>query len=480
VRQFLTESVVLALTGAAAGLLLASWLLGALPALAPPTPFPLNFDFRIDLRLLLFTAACVMVTLVTFGLVPLGYALRVSLVESISGSRTAGRIRRSFLRNALVTGQVALCVVLAGGAVVLARALGDANEIYPGYDTSRPLALIWANSGYRAASKPEHRLFAEAADRIAAIGGVEAVTYARHLPLVESGGGATLSVIPEGAPPDAAPPRVYFNLVGPKFFEVTGARMISGRIFADSDHHRGAPAAIINAEAARRFWPGQNPLGKTLRTDKEVYQVVGVAADGRIGSLHETPAPAVYLPASRMQWGETILIARTKPDPAAMVKELARAAARTNDLRVYQSATLRTVLKQALYLDWIPAVLGGFLAIIGLLLAAGGLYGAVSYSTQRRFSEFGLRMAVGARAGQVAALVLRHAALLCAVGVAAGVGLFIAAYHYYGAVLLRGRPMDPIAICIGAVITITAVAAGAVLPALRAARLDPVEVLRAE
>ncbi len=477
VRQFLTESAVLAFAGAAAGLLLSAWLLSVVPALAPPSSVPLNFDFRIDIRVLLFTAACVGLTLVVFSLAPLAYALRVSLVESISGARAANRTPRSWIRYALVASQVALSVVLVGGAVVLVRALGDAKEIYPGYDTSRPLALVY---GYRTADKADDLVFREAADRIAAVPGVEAVTYARHLPLVGSGSGAALSVTPEGAAPDTAPPRVYFNLVGPKFFEVTGARMSSGRIFADSDHHGGAPVAIVNAEAARRFWPRQNPLGKILRTKTAAFQVVGVAADGRIGGLHENPAPVIYLPASQMRWGETILIARTKPDPAVILKRLARAAASTNELRVYQTSTLRTLMKQALYQDWIPTVLGGFLAVIGLLLAAGGLYGAVSYATERRRGEFGVRMAVGARAAGIAGLVLRQAALLCAAGVPAGVGLFIAAYRYYGAPLMRDRPLDPLAIAGGAVIAISAVLTGAVLPALRASRLDPLVVLRTE
>jgi len=378
------------------------------------------------------------------------------------------------------TAKTGFTIVLVGGAVVLFRAFGEAQEIYPGYDTSRPLALVWAYPVRDQGSTPEHVIYAEAADRMAAVGGVEAVTYARHMPLVESGSGAAISVIPEGAPPDAAPPRVYFNIVGPQFFEVAGIRMISGRIFAGSDHHGGSPVAIISAEAARRFWPGQNPLGKTLRTGRKAYQVVGVAADGRISHLHETPAPVLYFPASQMQFGETILIARTKADPAGVIKELARAATATNSLRSYQSMTLRSVLKEALYEDWIPTVLGGFLAIVGLLLAAGGLYGAVSYATERRLSEFGVRMAVGARASQVAGLVLRQAALLCVAGVPVGVGLFVAIYHYEAAALVQNRPMDPIAISAATAITITVVLAGALLPAIRAARLDPIEVLRAE
>jgi putative ABC transport system permease protein len=207
---------------------------------------------------------------------------------------------------------------------------------------------------------------------------------------------------------------------------------------------------------------------------------VGIAADGRIAGIHEQPAPVLYLPASRMRWGETILIAQTNVDPASIVKELAKAAGQSGSLRVYESSTLRSLVKAAMYGDWIPTVLGGALAAIGLLLAAGGLYGAVSYATERRLSEFGVRMALGARASQVAVLVVRQAVLLCAAGVPIGIILFVATYRYLGETLLRGRPMDLTALAAGVLIAVAVVLAGAVLPALKAARLDPVEVLRAE
>jgi putative ABC transport system permease protein len=250
VRQFLTESMVLTLAGAAAGVLLASWLLSVVPLFAPPSAVPVKLRFP-DGPAPVAVPGSLRRRYPGNLRAPLGYALRVSLVEALSGSRTTSRTRRPFLRHALVAGQVALCVVLVGGALVLARALGEARQIYPGFEPSRPLALVSANSGANRESKPEYLLFDEAAGRMAAVGGVEAVTYARHLPLMDSGSSATLSVTPEGAPPDAPPPQVYFNLVGPKFFEVTGVRMVSGRVFADSDHHGGAPVAIINAAAAR-------------------------------------------------------------------------------------------------------------------------------------------------------------------------------------------------------------------------------------
>jgi putative ABC transport system permease protein len=479
-RQFLTESSILVLAGGAAGFLLAIWILSAVPNLAPPAPFPMNFDFRIDTRLLLFTAVCAVATLTAFGLAPLAYSLRVSLLESIAGARTAGRGPRSYGRTALVTTQIALSVVLVAGAVVLQEALAAARDIYPGFDTTRPLALVWAFPTGKL-TKSENALYAETAARISDVPGVESVTWARHLPLVGSGAGATMSVVPQGAPPDAPPPRIYFNLVGPNFFEVTGARLVSGRAFVQADHGSSAPpAAILNAEAARRFWPGQDPIGKLIRVDKEAYQVTGITADGRIGGLHEQPAPAIYLPSVRKDFGETIFIARTKADPATIVRAAARVAAQTPGIRVYDAITLRTLMTQALHGDWAPTVLGGSLALIGLLLAAGGLYGAISYATERRLPEFGVRMAVGAQTGQIATLVLRHAALLCLVGIPIGASLFLAAYRYNAAVLVENRPLNPLALISGALITAGVVLVGAILPALRAARLDPIEVLRGE
>jgi hypothetical protein len=248
--------------------------------------------------------------------------------------------------------EIGVRLALGAGRVALLRALAEARDIYPGYDTSRPLALVFASTYGNGNKRAETAIYDEAVSRMLSAGGVETVTYARHLPLVDSGSGAYLSVVPEGSAADAVPPRIYFNLVGPRFFETLGVRMTSGRTFAVSDHHGGAPAAIVNAEAARRFWLGQNALGKTVRIRDRQYEIVGVATNGRIASLYETPAPAIFLPASRIDWGETILIARTKSDPAAVLKEIAKAAGRTTGLRVYMSTTLRTLVKDALYSDW--------------------------------------------------------------------------------------------------------------------------------
>jgi putative ABC transport system permease protein len=477
-HQFLAESAVLALVGAGAGLLLGRWLMSLAPFLAPPTDVPFSFDLRMDYRLLAFTAAATLTTLAVFSLAPLQYSLRLSLLDALTGGRTVGRSGWSVTRDAFVVAQVALSVVVMAGAAVMLRAFQDATTIYPGYDVSRPLALVWANT--LRSGKPEIVAYSEAADRMLAVPGAEAVTFARHLPMVGSGAGASMSVSPQGAAPGAVPHRVYFNLVGPRFFEVTGARILLGRAFTDADHRAGTPAAIVSAEAARRFWPGQGALGKTLRARDGVYEVVGVAADGPLRSLHDEPAPALFLPAARVQWGETIFIVSTHGDPASILKELTKAGEQDSALRIYQSMTLRALMRQALYSDWMPAMLGGALALLGLLLAAGGLYGAVSHATERRVSEFGVRLAVGAQPRQIAGLVIRQGAWLCLFGLPAGAGIFLAVHQHYGEALLRNPRLDPACLVAAIAITAAVVLAACLVPALRAARLDPLEVLRAE
>ncbi|MBI4907624.1 MAG: ABC transporter permease [Acidobacteria bacterium] len=476
--QFFSESAVLAVAGSVAGLLLGRWLMLLAPLLAPPTTIPVSFDLRLDVRLLGFTAAAALLTLLIFGFAPLAYSLRVSLLDALSGARVAGRSRHSRSSQIFVAAQVALSVVVVAGAVVASQSLREAGNIYPGYDSTRPLALVWAHK--QAAGKSEPIIYSEAARRIQAVAGVESVTFARHFGLVGTGSGATLSAIPEGMSPGAPPPRVYFNLVGPRFFELTGARMLRGRAFTDADHAGNAPAMIINAEAAARFWPMQDAIGKSVRIRDNLYQVTGIAVDGRISSLYEAVAPALYLPASRMQWGETIFIAATKTDPAQVLKEIAKATGQDGDLRVYQSMTLRTLMKQALYLDWLPTVLGGLLAIVALLLAGGGLYGAMSHSTQRRLPEFGVRMAVGASPRHIASLVIREGAAICLAGVPIGVAAFVAIYTYTGATMMHGRPLDPKGLVAGVIVTVVTVLSAALAPALRAAHVDASEVLRSE
>jgi len=181
-----------------------------------------------------------------------------------------------------------------------------------------------------------------------------------------------------------------------------------------------------------------------------------------------------------MQWGETIFIASTRGDPASLLKQLSKAAGQTGDLTIYQSMTLRTLMRGALYSDWIPAALGGGLAVVGLLLAAGGLYGAVSYSTQQRVREFGVRLAIGARPRQIAGLVIGQGALICLLGAPFGAGLFVAVYRYYGAAWFENKPLDAAGLLTGLAVTVAAVLVGALSPALRAAHTDPCEVLRSE
>lgn len=481
-RQFLLESSTLAAAGAGCGLLLARWLLAIIPALSPPSPFPITLDMRFDHRLLLFTTAASVMAVVLFGVAPILYSLRTQVAAAIGASdRGAIGTPRAWLRGALVTTQIAISIVLVGGAAVLLGQLAEARKIYTGLDSARPMVL--AHAGIEQSGTDMIQPFQSAADRLAAIPGVAAVTYARHVPLWASGSGASVSVLPGGASADAVPMRVGFNLTGPRYFETVGAKILRGRSFSDAECRTGTRSAILNATGAARFFGNEDPIGKLVRLAREngqAYQVVGIVADDRNSSIHETPKPYVYFPFAAMRWGEATMLTVTNGSAGPVLKDVTRAIQSTGELRVEDATTLETHLSDALYQDWMPTVLGTALASIGLILAAGGLYGAVSYAANRRRREFGVRLAMGARAGQIGALVLRQAILLCAFGVSLGGAAFALAWRHFGPTLLGGKPLDLAALGMAGVVTIAVVLAGALLPVIRAARVDPVEVLRSE
>jgi len=473
-KQLLVESVVLAAAGLGCGLLLADWILSAAPALAPPSPYPLLVDLRLDGRMFGFAIASTLATVVVFGIAPLAHVLRTSVSEALLTARAVGPTR-SFTRAAFVCAQLAMSVFLVAGAACLARTLFDSRGIYAGFDPHKRMAIISAAVQKRGA---ESEVFAKAAQRIESLPGVEAVTYARHLPLWGSGSGASLEATPIASPMGAT--QVYFDLVGPRYFETVGARLSRGRTFTDSDHRSAAAVAILNETAARRFWPAQDALGKTLRIGGAVYEVVGVAADGRVSDLHEDAKSAVFLPASRMEWGETMFLITARSDPGPLMKGISRAVTQTGEMDIEESGTLDALMTGELWKDWAPTVLGVALAAIGVLLAAGGLYGAIAFATERRFSEFGIRIAMGASRSHVRWIVVRRALLLCAVGSPLGALAFRVAWRYLAPLLARGRGFDFVPVGIGIAVAAAIAVTGALLPASRAARVDPVAALRAE
>jgi predicted permease len=481
------ECALLAAAGCTAGLLLALWIVGAIPALVPPVGLPIAVDLRLDSRVLLFTLAVAAVAVPVFGLLPALVAARGGVAPALRGvARDDRRRMRCSLRDVLVVGQIAVSVVLLVGAILVVRALGIARTIDPGFER-RPMLLLTvvpSINGYTGAQSKAY--LEDLVARAAALPGVERVSLARRMPLSADGGGATEDVTIPGYDAGAGEgtAKVPFNVVGLHFFETLGTRLLRGRDFEPGD--RGGPGVVIvNEEMARRFWPRGPVIGQPLKAgpagSARPYQVVGVVQNVRWSALNEPVTPQLYFFHGQRPAGEATLVIRTAGDEAAVVPAL-RAILRELDptMPTLQLVTLRQHLRYALAGEEAVSVFGASLGIAGLLLAAIGLYGVISYFVSRRAHELGMRLALGATPGLVMRLVLSRGLSLAVVGAGTGLVAALAAARLLRRALYGLSPVDPISLLVVATTVVSITLVASFVPARRAAHLDPVQTLRAE
>jgi len=402
VRQFLTESFVLAALAMIAGILIAYGLMQIVPALMPPGPITVSPDLRLDQRVLSVTFLASMITLFLFGLVPALQSSRQQIVPGLKGEEARIGERRGFLslRNILVVCQMALCVALIVGAGLVVRSFLYSQAISPGFDTEQDM-LIALVARSRSEQTPRPALYADVAEEIESLPGVRRVTWARRIALSGSGGGATRLV----QFPEQEPVSVKYNQVAPDYFEVMGTRILRGRPFSGADRSGAAPVAMVNETMAAWFWPDQDPLGQNVRVGDEDHEIVAIVEDGKINSLHEDPEPFLYF-----SYAVAGSVRQALRDREASVSNLSL-------------LTLDEHMRQALYADRLPAQIGGALGALGVLLAAIGLFGVISRLVNQRQREFGIRMALGARRASVLKLVLSQGLKLSLVGIAIGIGL---------------------------------------------------------
>jgi predicted permease len=484
VRQLLTESIALALLGGGAGLLVAGWAL----ALAERLPLPggasfATFSPALDPKAFAFAFLLSVATGLTFGLLPALQASRTSVGAALKDADAFGR-RRSFLRSALVVAQVSLCLVLLVGAGLLGRSLQRALATDLGFEP-RGLVLASVNPGLQRYEPARAETFLrELPRRIAATPGVRGVSWVSLVPL--SGGQAVETFKIDGRPTTSGRnPEAEVNVLGGGFFRVMGIPIVSGREFDDDVDRAGGDAVVmINEAMAKKYWPGQNPLGARIDIGGP-HTVVGVCRDFRTGSFSETPVPQIYAPLSQMaaQAGlsSLTLVARVASpaiDPSAAV----RAEVRRLDasMPVYGLRRFETEIAGQLLAQRLGSALLGLFGVLSLVLAAIGIYAVVSYSVARRTREIGIRMALGARATDVSALVLSQNAFPIAAGLTLGLALGAAAARLLREFLYGVSPLDiptfaAVSLLLGACGT-----AAAWLPARRAARVDPMAALRSD
>jgi len=484
--QLLVEGLLLAGLGAVGGALLAVWGADLLAAAVPPEfAIPMGAATSVlDARTLAFCAGAAIASTLLFGLAPALRAGRVDVQASLKGAAADPGHRRLGLRDSLVMAQIALTLVLLVGAGLTARTLAREAAVDPGFDPRGKLeaSVDLARQGLDPARGAA--FYAELLRRAATIPGVRSAALARTIPVQSSGMRTTIES--DGYKPAAGEnPAADLNVVTPGFFRVLGTRLVAGRDFDARDTEKSPAVAIVSESMARKFWPGRNPIGRrilNLGPPGVGGEVIGVVRDLRVRSLRREPDPTVYVPAAQFYMPRmTILLEASQGDAAALQKPLAAMVAELDPgLPLFHVRTLTEKLRLALGQGRLLAWLVGAFAGLALLLAATGLYGAVSFATQMRTREFGIRLALGAKRGDVRGLVLGHTARLAAAGAAAGLAIAVLTGRLVAALLYGVSPLDPVSYTAALAVLGAAVFAASALPARRATRVDPMTALRSE
>jgi predicted permease len=482
--QVLTESLMLGASGGLLGLLLAVWGKRALLALCSErVPLPRGEQARFDGAVLGFTLLVSLLCAVAFGLAPALLASKVNLTNGLKeGGRGMGRAGRGWSRDVLIVAEVCLSLVLLAGAGLMIRTVAGLVQVNPGFNPERVLTVRLPLPAFRVPDGKKRPIYySEILQHVQAVPGVHAAALVSALPL--SGWSVTMSLDrPLVGRNGERHEFIAFRAVSPAYFRVMGIPMLMGRPFGESDAAGAPNVAIVNQAMAREFWPGENAVGKTVETDGSRL-IVGVAGDVRHSSLATDPEPELYLPFLQgIGVAQSVLVVQTAPpDPTSLLGAVQRSIRQTSvDQPIQDAATLRKVVSESYSEPRFYMELLSVFAALALTLAAVGIYGVMSYSVSRREHEFGVRMAMGATAGEVLRTVLSGGAVCTSIGIATGIGGALAATRLIRNMLFGVQPADaPTYAVVSGILFVVAVAASLV-PARRAAHVDPMVALRHE
>ena len=476
-RQLLTESILLSGAGAAVGFLLAWQAAAVISAIEPPMRLPIVFDFSPDWRVLAFTATLAVLSGITFGLAPAVRATRPDLVTSLRNDTAAlGSTRRFGLRNTLVVVQVSVSVVLLVGATLFLRSLRNAASIDTGMRADGVLMMAFDPKLNGYSEERTKILLHQLRSRVEAMPMVSSVTFLDSIPL--SIGGTSFDFkLGESRSVNA---NVYY--AGRRFFETMEISLVRGRDF----HSQDKDVAIINQTMAQRLFGDADPLGQDIVAEKAVYRVIGVSRNAKSRTIAEDPVNCAYLflegsPDKVMSFYGISIAAKTTGNVAGSMKGIRdQILSLDPTLAVFGEQSMREHIDNALMLPRISAALLGVCGATGLLLAAIGLYGVLSFGVRSRTREIGIRIALGAEKNAVLAMVTRQGLMLAGLGLVTGLALAYLGSRYVSSLLYGLNPADPFTF-VAVPLVLLAVAAVAILvPAGRAAKVDPVLTLREE
>ena len=494
-RQALTESLVLAGAGGLLGLLAGYWGVSLLAALGPED-VPRLAQARVDGPVLAFALGLTVLSGLAFGLAPaLRTAARLPHEALKEGGRSGSRAgSRDRLRNVLVVTEVALALVLLTGAGLLIRSAIALNDVNPGFD---PRGVVAGRVSLPAVTyeTPEQvtRAFERIEESLAAVPGVSSAALVSSAPLE---GGGSNGLIPEGRALDISSTiNSLMRLVTPDYFATMRIGLVRGRTFTQSDKPGAPLVMVINETLAREAFPGQDPIGKRIACceagpdgSPNWKEVVGVVSDVRATGLDEEPVPEFYLPmvqapGAAWSWTDRTMtaVARAQGDAVPLMTPLRRAVAEVDpSLPLYNLGTMQGRLLDSLAQSRFSTMLLTAFGAIALALAAIGVYGIISYGVAQRTQEIGIRMALGARHGDVLAMVVRHGAALAGIGLVVGLAGALALSRLVSSLLFRVSPTDPPTFATGMVVLTAVAILAAAIPARRAARTDPMLALRNE
>jgi putative ABC transport system permease protein len=493
VRQLLTESLVISLSGGALGIWLASFGCQGLAALAPPDLLrsaPGLSTGATDLRVLAFALVTVVAVTFTFGLVPAIHNAQPQLAEALKESGRSGlqnpRSRR--FRSALVVCEVGLAAVLSVGAGLMVRTLAQLSRLSLGFDPAHVLTMRITLSGVRYENAQARADFWErVVAAVKTLPGVEAVSASRGLPIGDWAG-QFFTTSDDPHPPAGHVPDANYVIAGPDYFQTLHIPVRMGRSFDEHDKQSAPRVAIVNEELARMYWPRQNPLGKQLQVGPPAspwLTVIGVAGDvlsqGPDGGVHAE----IYVPERQLPWllggPEHLLVRTSSSKPESMARAAVEEIHRVDkDLPVVDIATLEQVAKEPVAQQRLVMALLISFAAAALILCAFGIYSVLSYSIAQRTREIGLRVALGAERGTVLRLVVAGGLRLAALGTAAGIAASLALTRLMTGLLFGVRATDPVTFAsVTAVVAATSLAA-CYIPARRAMKVDPIVALRHE
>lgn len=483
VRQMLSESALLVILGGTTGALLSAWGVHIIVSLvAPKTPL----NIKPDLSVLVFTLVISLITVILAGLAPSLRATRVDLVSAFKAGSSSSRDARLGLGKRLMAFQIALSLVLLVGAGLLLRTLVNLEDQNLGFN---PAHVLLVNIQPRLAGyKPNQlsNLYKELVDRISTLPGVRSASVGATSPM--SGARQFTGVCIEGEPRQEGEDNVHIVRVGTRYFETLGISILAGRDFSAQDNLASPAVVLVNEAFARRFLPGENPLGRRLALDSSFkppgLEIVGMVGDTRYTDPGENAGPALFIPVEQLEADSAYvdeIEVRSTGDPTAVTEEVRRAIhGIDSNLPVTNVKTLSSQVSGSLLQERIVSELTGVFGMLGLILACVGLYGVMAYNVSRRTNEIGIRMALGAQKLDVLRLVVSEGMFLALIGVGIGIAAALALTRFLSSLLYGVKSTDPETfIAVSLILTAVALLA-CYIPARRATKVDPMVALRYE